>query len=152
MPNSYNNAGVLTVWLGLKHGTRYSIILLALVGHLYRFRYSNVGSPGKCHDAHVYGRSRLKRVAESDQFKSPVSGIEGTPVAPIILCDQVFLLTSHLLKPYANAPSGSKQEVFNYNLSKSRRIVENAFGRVKARFTFIIKRMECKLVKCQACH
>ncbi|KAH7933001.1 hypothetical protein HPB49_006354 [Dermacentor silvarum] len=49
------------------------------------------------------------------------------------------------MKPYANAPSGSKQAIFNYNLSKSRRIVENAFGRVKARFWFILKRMECKL-------
>ncbi|KAH8033198.1 hypothetical protein HPB51_008193 [Rhipicephalus microplus] len=31
----------------------YSVILLALVDHKYRFRYINVGSPGRCHDAHV---------------------------------------------------------------------------------------------------
>lgn len=76
---------------------------------------------------------------------SPVSVIEGTPVVPIILCDQAFPLTSNLLKPYANAQSVSKEAVFNYNLSKSRRIVENAFGLVKARLRFIMKRMECKL-------
>ncbi|KAG0430256.1 hypothetical protein HPB47_022857 [Ixodes persulcatus] len=35
----------------------YSVILLALVDHRYRFRYVNVGFPGKFHDANVYGRS-----------------------------------------------------------------------------------------------
>ncbi|KAL3203058.1 hypothetical protein MRX96_053294 [Rhipicephalus microplus] len=34
----------------------YSMILLALVDHRYRFRYTNVGSPGRCHDSFVYGR------------------------------------------------------------------------------------------------
>ncbi|KAL3189882.1 hypothetical protein MRX96_020895 [Rhipicephalus microplus] len=35
----------------------YSIILLALVDHRYRFRYINVGAPGRCHDSHVFGYS-----------------------------------------------------------------------------------------------
>lgn len=33
----------------------------------------------------------------------------------------------------------------NYSLSKATRIVENASGRLKARFRFIMKGMECKL-------
>lgn len=36
-------------------------------------------------------------------------------------------------------------KVFNYQLSKARRVVENAFGRLKAGFRFIMKRMECNL-------
>ncbi|KAL3187029.1 hypothetical protein MRX96_026122 [Rhipicephalus microplus] len=39
----------------------YMMILLALVNHRYRFRYTNVGSPGWCHDSFVYGRSKLSR-------------------------------------------------------------------------------------------
>ncbi|KAL3244286.1 hypothetical protein MRX96_018908 [Rhipicephalus microplus] len=31
----------------------YSMILLALVDHRYRFRCTNVGSPGRCHDSFV---------------------------------------------------------------------------------------------------
>ncbi|XP_077511060.1 uncharacterized protein LOC144121624 [Amblyomma americanum] len=112
----------------------------------YRFLYLNVRSPSRCHDAHVYGRSRLNKYVESDNFKSLVFVIEATPVARIILCDQAFPVTPHLLKPYPNATSGSKQAIFNDNLSKSRRIVGNAFGRAKARFKFIIKRMESKLL------
>ncbi|XP_077497472.1 uncharacterized protein LOC144108065 [Amblyomma americanum] len=123
----------------------HSIILLAIVDHKYSFRYLNVGSPGRCHDAFVYGRSQLSKHIKSDYFQSPVSVIEGVAVAAVVLCDQAFPLTSNLLKPFANALSCSKEAQFNYILSKTRRIVENAFGRLKARFRFVMKRMECKL-------
>ncbi|KAH9382856.1 hypothetical protein HPB48_023418 [Haemaphysalis longicornis] len=49
------------------------------------------------------------------------------------------------MKPFASATSGTRQGVFNYNLSRTRRVVENASGRLKARFRFVTKRMECKL-------
>lgn len=64
---------------------------------------------------------------------------------PIILCDQAFPLSENMQKPYANAFPGTPEAAFNYNLSKTRRIVENAFGRLKARFRFINKRMESEL-------
>ncbi|XP_075538681.1 uncharacterized protein LOC142573058 [Dermacentor variabilis] len=123
----------------------YSMILLAVVDHRYRFCYTNVGSPGRCHDAFVYGRSALRKLVESDSFQHPTAAIEGVHVLPIILCDQAFSLTCNLQKPYANALPNTPEHAFNYNLSKSRRIVENAFGRMKARFRFVMKRMECSL-------
>lgn len=121
------------------------MILLALVDHRYRFRYTNVGSPGRCHDSFVYGRSVLCKVIESGSFKRPTATIEGVCVPPIVLCDQAFALSPNLQKPYANAQPDTQERAYNYNLSKNRRIVENAFGRLKARFRFIMKRMECKL-------
>ncbi|KAH9360389.1 hypothetical protein HPB48_008385 [Haemaphysalis longicornis] len=69
----------------------YSIILLALVDHRYRFRYTNVGSPGRCHDAYVYGRSKLRKFVESEAFRGPTAEIEGMLVPPIILCEQLVL-------------------------------------------------------------
>lgn len=112
---------------------------------MYRFRYINIGAPGRCHDANVYGRSKLSALVEGGHFASPVAVIEGVEVQPIILCDQAFPLSTNLLKPYANALPDTPERSFNYNLSKTRRIVENAFGRLKARFRFIMKRMECTL-------
>ncbi|KAL1447466.1 hypothetical protein MTO96_044281 [Rhipicephalus appendiculatus] len=123
----------------------YSMILLALVDHRYRFRYTNVGSPGRCHDSFVYGRSALCRAIETGAFKRPTATIEGVCVPPIVLCDQAFALSPNLQKPYANAQPDTQERAYNYNLSKTRRVVENAFGRVKARFRFIMKRMECNL-------
>ncbi|XP_070385468.1 uncharacterized protein [Dermacentor albipictus] len=123
----------------------YSVILLALVDHQYRFRYINVGAPGRCHDANVYGRSKLHTPIESGHLDSPVIMIEGAAITPLILCDQAFPLTATLLKPFPSASPGTPEAAYNYNLSKTRRIVENAFGRLKARFRFVMKRQECKL-------
>ncbi|KAH9377221.1 hypothetical protein HPB48_008291 [Haemaphysalis longicornis] len=116
------------------------MILLALVDHRYRFRFVNVGLLGRCHDAYVYQRSQLATAVEGPLFRAPLAVISGTAVPPLILCDQafpLFPLTPNLLS--------EEQKTYNSNLSRSRRIVENAFGRMKARFRFVLKRMECDI-------
>lgn len=126
---------------------RYSIILLALVDHRYRFRYVNVGTPGRCHDAHVFRRSALAGILEGPTFQRPMVVINGIDVPPLILCDQAFPLTSNMLKPYPrkSVTENSPHATFNKQLSSARRVVENAFGRVKARFRLIMKRTECNV-------
>ncbi|CAN7943731.1 unnamed protein product [Ixodes hexagonus] len=123
----------------------HSVILLALVDQKYRFRYINVGSPGRCHDAHVFRQSSLAQVVAGPTFRGPAALIGGTSVPPLILCDQAFPLTPNLMKPFPGSGTSGEQRTFNYHLSKSRRIVENAFGRLKARFRFVMKRMECHI-------
>lgn len=130
---------------GFTFTSRYSVILLALVDHRYMFRYVNIGSPGRCHDSHVYHQSGLSRVIAGPTFRKPTALISSVAVPPVILCDQAFPLTPNLMKPFASASISAEQKNFNYNLSKSRRIVENAFGRLKARFRFTMKRMECDI-------
>ncbi|CAN7979325.1 unnamed protein product, partial [Ixodes persulcatus] len=120
------------------------IILLALVDHRYRFRYVNVGTPGRCHDAHVFRRSALAKILEGPTFTTPMVTINGTAVPPLVFCDQAFPLTCNMLKPYARKNvTGKSPQKFNRQLSSARRVVENAFGRIKARFRFIMKRLEC---------
>lgn len=123
----------------------YSVILLALVDHNYKFMFINVGSPGRNHDSAVYKSSVLARAVNTQLFSEPAKQIEGEQVGAIILCDQAFPLTSHLMKPYPNR-STSEETVrhFNYTLSKARRVVENAFGRLKARFR-VLKSLECEI-------
>ncbi|XP_040069805.1 uncharacterized protein LOC120842708 [Ixodes scapularis] len=124
---------------------RYSVILLALVDHRYLFRYISVGTPGRCHDASVYRRSPLAHLLEQNQTAVP-RFIDGTEIPPLVLCDQAFPLTRNLMKPFPhslNHPQGKGD--FNYALSKARRVVENAFGRLKARFRIILKRMEMRI-------
>ncbi|KAL1416967.1 hypothetical protein MTO96_027359 [Rhipicephalus appendiculatus] len=123
----------------------YSVILLALVDHNYMFRFINVGSAGRCHDAHVYHQSRLSRLIEGPTFRKPKTTLGNAAVPPVVPCDQAFPLTPNLMKPFASTSCSDEQKHFNYQLSKSRRIVENAFGRLKARFRFIMKRMECNI-------
>ncbi|XP_075733037.1 uncharacterized protein LOC142775489 [Rhipicephalus microplus] len=80
----------------------YSIILLVLVNHEYRFRFINVGAPGRCHDSHVYQMSSLSGMVEGPLFKAPVVTIRGVAVPPLVLCDQAFPLTPNLIKPFGH--------------------------------------------------
>ncbi|CAH2001492.1 unnamed protein product [Acanthoscelides obtectus] len=47
----------------------------------------------------------------------------------VILADKAFALNEYTMKPFQGEPErGSIERVFNYRLSRGRRVVENAFG------------------------
>lgn len=124
----------------------YSIILLAVVDHMYKFLSISVGSPGRNHDAAVFEGSRLPSVLDSALFKMGMKTIEGVAVGPVLLADQAFPLQCNLMKPFPHPGfPGSPSEAFNYSLSSARRVVENAFGRMKARFRMVHKGLECDI-------
>jgi hypothetical protein len=53
----------------------------------------------------------------------------------MIVGDDAFPLKPYLMKPYPNRNLGITQRVFNYRLSRVRRIVENVFGILTSRFS-----------------
>lgn len=70
-------------------------------------------------------------------------------VGPVMLCDQAFPVQSHIMKPYPEGANLSlEQTTFNHSLSGARRVVENAFGRLKAGFRILLKCMECDNENC----
>ena len=61
-----------------------------------------------------------------------------------IVGDEAFPLRMDLMRPYpraARAALPQEQLVFNYRLSRARRIVENTFGILAQRFRIYNKRM-----------
>jgi hypothetical protein len=61
------------------------------------------------------------------------------PNGGVIIGDEVFPLKTYLMKPYWYAQWSFEEKVFNYRLSRSRRIVENAFGILARRFRVLEK-------------
>ncbi|XP_017475959.1 PREDICTED: putative nuclease HARBI1 isoform X1 [Rhagoletis zephyria] len=119
----------------------YSIVLLALVDARCRFIYVSSGSPGRCNDSQIFQTSSLKQQLDEcvllSELKKTISDVD---VPVFIIGDSAFRLSDKLMKPYPFHISQSRQQkLFNYRLSKSRRVVENAFGHLKARFRRIGK-------------
>ncbi|XP_075154536.1 uncharacterized protein LOC142228101 [Haematobia irritans] len=122
----------------------YSIVLFALVDYRYRFLYVNVGCPGRCNDSYIYRQSELSKMIESSPWlKRKTKDICGTPVQVLIIGDSAFKFSPTLMKPYPFSTAAPlDKQTFNYGLSKARRVVENAFGHMKARFRRIGKGLE----------
>lgn len=106
--------------------------------------YINVGAPGRSNDSGLFERSSLKIYHEqNDIFKENAKEIDGVNVPVFLIGDSAFRLSDLVLKPFPFATTRSDdQKLFNYRLSKCRRVVENAFGHLKARFRRIGKGLD----------
>jgi len=114
----------------------FSIVLLALVDANYKFLYVDVGCYGRSADGGVFNNSTLSKALASNCLNIPApETFEGVSNLPyVILADDAFVLISYIIKPYAMRGLTADQQVFNYRLSRARRVVENGFGILRSRF------------------
>ncbi|KFM58225.1 hypothetical protein X975_05914, partial [Stegodyphus mimosarum] len=102
-----------------------------------KFIYVDVGINGRISDGDVWDKSKLKSLVESDQLFLPSPNtLPGTDIN-VPYADDAFPLTQHIMKPYPGRHLTIEKRIFNYRLSRARRIVENAFGILAARFRLL---------------
>ena len=116
---------------------RFSIVLLAIVDANYNFTYIDVGCNGRISDGGVFKNSNLFRALEENSLNMPKMDI--LPFTEInfpyfIVADEAFPLKEYILKPYSQRGLTLERRIFNYRLSRARRVVENAFGILSNRF------------------
>ena len=109
----------------------YSIIMLAVVDANYKFMYVDVGSYGADSDAGIFRHCGLFNALEQD--KTGLPPYEQLPdgdtdIPYFLIGDDAFALKSWMMKPYSKREMTALERIFNYRLSRARRIVENAFG------------------------
>ncbi|XP_057661629.1 putative nuclease HARBI1 [Diorhabda carinulata] len=106
-----------------------SIVLMADVDDKYCFSYIDVGCNGRVSDGGVFRDCSLYQELENGVL----------PEGHVLVGDNAFPLKEYLLKPGNQLTL--QQKIFNYRLSRARRIVENAFGILAARFRVFEKPM-----------
>jgi DDE superfamily endonuclease len=115
----------------------FSIVLMGLVDARYRFLYVDVGTNGRVSDGGVFNNCSLGHRLEDNTLCVPPPSLmpNTTTVMPYyIVADDAFALKTYLMKPYPFRNMSPEQRIFNYRLSRARRIVENAFGIISQKF------------------
>jgi hypothetical protein len=116
-------------------------VLLGLVDAKYRFTYANVGVNGRISDGGVFAQSKLAEAMNLKSLNCPqASPLPGqtTNTPYVIVADDAFPLSEYLMKPFPDRNLSDDKRIFNYRLSRARRVVENAFGILANRFRVLL--------------
>lgn len=131
----------------------FSIVLLAMVDANYKFIAIDVGSFGREGDSGIFLKSSMGQQILNCTFGFPEDcALPGTDikVPHVILGDQAFRLHKHILRPFSqkSAKGDSKKTIFNYRLSRARRVTENAFGLLSKVFRVFFQPININTTTC----
>ena len=103
--------------------------------------------PGSVHDGRVFGNSRINRLLREEKlpmlYNEFLPGYDRMPV--ILIGDPAYPVLPYCMKEYANARN-NEEVIFHNMLQSARNPIECAFGRLKARWQILNKRIDMGLV------
>lgn len=122
----------------------FSIVLMAVVNSNYEFVMVDAGANGRVSDGGVMFYTKFWQRFVNGELNLP--GPQRLPGATtetpyVFIADDAFAMSTNLMKPYSSANLTKEQRIFNYRLSRARRVVENAFGMLSTRFGVFQKAM-----------
>lgn len=119
----------------------FSIVLMAVVNARYEFMMVDAGINGRVSDGGVISHTAFGNMMEQGDLRIPAAEPlheEDTIDVPyFFVADDAFAMTENLLKPHSALGNNALElgkRIFNYRLSRARRVVENVFGILVARF------------------
>lgn len=112
---------------------------MGVIGPEYQFIFADIRMNDRMSDGGNWARNEFR--ATLADVDNPLSILNPRPlphrsmVGPYICVgDDVFALTSYMIKPDANKGLTEVKRIFNYRLSRCQRISENAFGTLAHRW------------------
>ena len=129
----------------LKSGSQYynykgffSIVLLAICDARYVFTLVDIGDYGSNNDSGIFSNSDMGKLFGTNGMNlpdnEPLEGVANKSLPYFLVGDEAFPLKIWLQRPYPGKTLDEKKMIFNYRLSRARRIIENAFGILVARW------------------
>ncbi|GBN27202.1 hypothetical protein AVEN_46589-1 [Araneus ventricosus] len=108
-----------------------SIVLVACANSNYEFIWCEVGTNGRISDGGAIKNTIFYEKLVSGGLNIPPPETVGGSMFElpyVFVGDEAFALRPDFMKPYAQKLLNTEKRIFNYRLSRTRRIVENAFG------------------------
>ena len=123
----------------------FSIVLMRLVDADYNFLWIDVGGNRYMSDAMIYNDSELIDCISDGSIGFPAPAPlphddQDTPY--FLLGDDAFGLRTYMMKPFAARNLTKEQRIYNYRITRGRRIVENAYGILAQRWQVLLGTMQ----------
>ena len=127
----------------------FSIVLLGVCDAHYSFTYVDIGSYGCNNDSSILNNCELGRAAESGSLcfppSEPLDGCSSVSVPYFFVGDEAFGLKPWIQRPYPGKNLPEDKRIYNYRLSRARRIIENSFGILAARWRIFHRPIQTKV-------
>ncbi|XP_031328647.1 putative nuclease HARBI1 [Photinus pyralis] len=120
----------------------FSVVLFAVVNANYEFMYVHTGTNGSISDGGVIQNTNFFKMLTRGYLNLPPSSPlpDSNSSGPyVFLGDSAFAISRHILKPYPFKNIDHEKRIFNYRLSRARRVSENAFGIMVSRFRVLLQ-------------
>ncbi|XP_046395719.1 uncharacterized protein LOC124162982 [Ischnura elegans] len=118
----------------------HTIVLLVVADAKYRFNYEDVGVNGRVSDGGVFRETSVAAAIARNLLQFPADkSLPGRDIhVPFVfVADDAFPFTDGIMKPFPFADL-TLERLYNYHLSRARRVVENAFGILSNRFRIFL--------------
>ena len=132
----------------------FSLVLMALVDADYCFTAVDIDSYGSNSDGGIFANPLLGQGLATNQLKlpPPVCLPGGSLLGPtpyVVVGDEAFPLKTYLMRPYPGKNLPVDKRIFNYRLSRARRISENAFEILAQRWQIFQRHINLHPLKCE---
>ena len=122
----------------------HSIIMMIAAGGDYEVLWADVGTNGKVSDGAVLKNSNFGRKILDDDLNLPRPQPlprRTLPVPYVFIGDEAFALSPNIMKPYPKPSLDTLTRLCNYRFSRARRISENVFGILCAKWRVLLSTM-----------
>lgn len=130
----------------------FSLVLLAVCDANYCFTIFDVGQFGSNNDSGVLQNSGIVESFEENLLNIPeaetLEGCEYDPLPYFLVGDEIFPLKEWMMRPFPGKLT-EEERIFNYRLSRARRVIENCFGILVARWRIFSIQIQASVAHAQ---
>lgn len=123
----------------------HSIVLQVIVDANAKFIAVDIGDYGRNSDSGIFKESHFGKLLKNNKLNIPQSKKIHPQINDefpfVFVGDEAYPLQTNLLRPFPRRNLTNEKRIYNYRLSRARRIVECAFGILVKRFNVLENKM-----------